>query len=70
MNYQMFFFLSRWDYYLNMAGTALPLMNIDTLAERLGSSQVNYSILSYFDPNLEKDRLTYAIKVKEKPTQK
>ena len=52
---------SHWDYYINLAGTELPLVNVDTYAKMLGASKVNFSIYSYFEPTLQEDRLKYSI---------
>ena len=47
---------------MNLAGTELPLQNIDDFARKLGDSQVNFSITSFFEPKLKEERLKYAIK--------
>ena len=46
---------------MNMAGTELPLESIDLFAKKLGASNVNFSIFSFFEPTLKEDRLKYSI---------
>eukprot|EP00093_Oithona_nana_P012768 12768.XXX_600448_601794_1 [CDS] Oithona nana genome sequencing. len=51
-----------WEYYLNLAGSELPLLNIDDYAKRLKNSSIPYSIVSFFEPILSEDRMHYSIK--------
>ena len=46
---------------MNMAGTELPLESIDLFAKKLGASNVNFSIFSFFEPTLKEERLKYSI---------
>ena len=47
---------------MNLAGSELPLLNIDDYAKRLKNSSIPYSIVSFFEPNLQEDRMHYSIK--------
>ena len=46
---------------MNMAGTELPLESIDVFAKKLGASNEDFSIFSFFEPTLKEDRLKYSI---------
>ena len=47
---------------MNLAGTELPLENVDDFANKLGNSKVNFSLFSFYEPKLKEDRLKYSIK--------
>ena len=48
---------------MNLAGSELPLENIDTFAKKLGDSNETFSIFSSFLPTLFEDRLEYTIEI-------
>ena len=54
---------SNWDYYINLAGTELPIMDVDVFAKKLGTSKINYSIFTHFEPTLMNDRFKYSIQL-------
>ena len=56
---------SNWDYYINLAGTELPVMDVDVFAKKLGISKINYSIFTRFVPTLKNDRFKYSIQLIE-----
>jgi len=56
---------SNWDYYINLAGTELPIMDVDVFAKKLGTSKINYSIFTHFEPTLKNDRFKYSIQLIE-----
>ena len=39
---------SEWDYYVNLAGTELPVTTVETLASKLSLHRINISVESYF----------------------
>ena len=39
---------SEWDYYVNLAGTELPVTTVESLASKLSLHRVNISVESYF----------------------
>ena len=56
------FLCRQWDYFLNLAGTELPLQNLDDFSLKLANSRVNFSLFSFFEPTLKEERLKFAIK--------
>ena len=66
------FFFRDWEYYMNLAGTELPLHDINEFTMKLKEGKIPFSIHSKFDQHDSErgkwmeERWSY--KFKEKPT--
>ena len=61
-----------WEYYINLAGTELPLYDINEFVIRLKEANIPLSIWSMLDQNhpqlIESQRARWSYKYKEDPT--
>ena len=61
-----------WEYYINLAGTELPLYDINEFVIKLKEANAPFSIWSMLDQNhpqlIESQRVRWSYKYKEDPT--